>query len=311
VNFAALDLNLLRVFDAMARELSTVRAGERIGLSQPAVSSALGRLRHFTGDELFVREGNRMIATPRALEMAGPVRDALEGIENSLSALSSFDPASARQTFMLVGSDYFSTLLMPPLAARITPEAPGVVLQMIDHISEDLFATLANGKADLAVDRALETPEWIHSTSLYRSWLVCLARRGHPLLAARGIHPGDAIPPDVFCAMPQVMRSADGGRSGTIDPALARLGLSRNVTMTVPHFHAVALTIASGDLLGSIPVHFARIVADRFGLDIYNPPFESPAMDVRLYWHRRMERDAANAWLRAHVIRVADHDPDR
>lgn len=308
MNFAALDLNLLRVFDAMMLDLSTVRAGERIGLSQPAVSSALGRLRHIIGDDLFVRDGNRMVPTSRALQLKEPVRKALIEIEDALSATSVFDPRTASRSFMLIGSDYFSTLLMPRLAARVTPEAPSVTLQMIDHPSSEIFGLLSEGKADLVVDRFLQPPEWIASRKLFRSHLVCIARQGHPTLAASGIRPGSQIPPETFCAIPQVLRSADGSKTGTVDPALARHGMTRNVVMTVPHFQAVALAVATSDLMGSIPVHFARLVAERLDLDIYLPPFESPSMDVTMYWHRRLDRDAANVWLRNHIAAVLDVD---
>ena len=101
-------------------------------------------------------------------------------------------------------------------------------------------------------------------------------------------------------------RSADGSRTGTIDPALKRLGLSRKVVVTVPHFQAVALTAATSDLLGSIPVHLARLVAERLDLDVFMPPMESPAMDVTMYWHRRAERDAGNVWLREQVVVAAE-----
>jgi DNA-binding transcriptional LysR family regulator len=309
VNLAAFDLNLLRVFDAMMLELSTVRAGERVGLSQPAVSSALGRLRSILGDELFVRDGNRMMPTPRALQLKEPVRRALAQIEEALAASAGFAPQTSTRSFMLIGSDYFSTLLMPKLAARVTPIAPSIMLQMMDYPSADVFGLLSDSKADIVLDRALETPEWIASQKLFRSWLVCIARRGHPLMSARGIRPGEAVPADVFCAIPQVLRSADGSRTGTIDPALQSLGLSRKVVITVPHFQAVALAVATSDLLGSIPVHFARLVAERLELDIFMPPMESPAMDVTMYWHRRLDRDAGNGWLREQLVAVALFEP--
>lgn len=309
MNFASLDLNLLRVFDAMMAELSTVRAGERIGLSQPAVSSALSRLRSILGDELFVRDGNRMMPTPRALELREPVRRALADLEEAFAAAAAFDPSTSSRSFMLIGSDYFSTLLMPPLAARVTKQAPHATLQMIDHPSAEAFGILSDGRADIVIDRALETPEWIGSRKLLRSWLVCIARQGHPFLADRGIQPGEAIPADAFCAIPQVLRSADGSKTGTIDPALAGMGLSRRVMLTVPHFQAVALAVAASDLLGSIPVHFARLVADRLGLDVFMPPMEPPMMDVTMYWHRRFDRDAGNAWLRDQITAVLA--PDR
>lgn len=283
MNFAALDLNLLRVFDAMMAELSTVRAGERVGLSQPAVSSALGRLRALLDDELFVREGNRMMPTSRALDLRGPIRQALAGMEEALAATAAFDPATSTRSFMLIGSDYFSTLLMPPLAARVAEAAPSITLQMIDHASSEVFEMLCDGRADIVIDRSLEPPEWVISRKLFQSWLVCIARREHPLLTNRGIRPGEVIPADVFCSIPHVLRSADGSRTGTIDPALVRLGLSRRVMVTVPHFQAVALAVEASEMLGSIPVHFARMLAGRLKLDVFMPPMDSPIMDVTMY----------------------------
>jgi DNA-binding transcriptional LysR family regulator len=132
VNFAALDLNLLRVFNAMIIERSTVRAGERVGLSQPAVSSALGRLRQILNDELFVRDSNRMVPTTKALALEGPIKAALQQIEEALSSTLGFDPVSADRNFVIAGSDYISTFLMPQLARTAASEAPGVTLQMLD-----------------------------------------------------------------------------------------------------------------------------------------------------------------------------------
>lgn len=304
MNFAAVDLNLLRVFDAMMAELSTVRAGERVGLSQPAVSSAIGRLRALLDDELFVREGNRMMPTARALELREPVRHALAGMEEALVTTAAFDPATSTRSFMLIGSDYFSTLLMPSLAARVAKAAPSITLQMIDYPSSEVFEVLRDGRADVVIDRSLEPPEWIGSQKLLQSWLVCIAKQGHQLLASHGIRPGEIIPADLFCAIPHVLRSADGSRIGTIDPALAGLGLSRRVMVTVPHFQAVAFAVEASEMLGSIPVHLSRVLTGRLKLDVFMPPMDSPTMDVTMYWLRRFDRDAGSAWLRSQIAEV-------
>jgi DNA-binding transcriptional LysR family regulator len=301
MNFAALDLNLLRVFDALMATRSVTRAGEKIGLSQPAVSSALGRLRHVTGDELFVRDGNSMAPTPQAEAMQTPVRDALHQIEEALGAVAGFDPATAERSFMIIGSDYFSTLLMPGLIHGALAEAPGVTLQMTDCASSAAFARLSDGSADVAVDRALETPEWISSRLLFRSYIMAVAAKGDPTLTVSGVKPGDRIPAELFCRMPQAILSMDGGRTGSLDGVLRANGLTRRIAATLPHFQAVALSAASGAVIGNLPVHFARHAAERLPLDLYLPPFDPPVLDVRMYWHRRMERDRANIWLRNHV----------
>lgn len=319
MNFAALDLNLLRVFDAMALELNTTRTGERVGLSQPAVSSALGRLRHITGDDLFVREGNRMVPTERALLLREPIRAALRQMEDALAAVARFDPATATQTFRISGSDYFSTLLMPRLAAAVMPEAPGVTLQVLDHPSGEAVRLLAEGAIDAAlvpmeggagegdrpssslVDARFEVPDWVSSRKLLQSFTVAAAPKDHPMLAAAGVEPGQRIPPQVFCAIPQVLMSMDGSKLGTIDPVLADHGLRRRVVVTVPHFQGVALAIVEAGLLGNLPVHFARAVAQVLDLELYLPPYDPPLTDVMLLWHRRLDGDAAHAWLRHHI----------
>lgn len=308
MNFAAVDLNLLRVFDAMMMELSTVRTGERVGLSQPAVSAALGRLRHITGDELFVRDGNRMMPTPRALQLKEPVRTALRQIEEALSTAAGFDPATSRQTFTLLGSDYFSSLLMPRLATLIVPKAPSVTIQMLDFPSAEIARLLSEGRIDVAVGPEMEHPEWIGHEEAFRSYILCVARKDHPVLAAHGVKPGSRIPLETFCSIPQVMMSMDGSRTGTVDGALQEHGMKRIVAMTVPHFQAVALAAAASPLLGNLPVHFARHAAKLLDLDLYLPPFDPPKLAVCLYWHRRLDRDAAQIWLRRHIEEALDLD---
>jgi DNA-binding transcriptional LysR family regulator len=322
MNFAALDLNLLRVFDAMAIELNTTRAGERVGLSQPAVSSALGRLRQILGDELFVREGNRMVATERALVLREPIRESLRRMEEALSSVARFDPASAAQTFRISGSDYFSILLMPRLSASVKSQAPGVTLQMIDHPSADAVRLLGEGVIDLAVvpveargsaptlvDARFEVPDWVCSRKMLESFMVSVAPKRHPVLKKAGVKPGHRIPAEVFCAIPQVLMSMDGSMVGTIDPVLAERGLKRRVALTVPHFQAVALAIAEGGLLGNLPIHFARSIAPVLDLELYLPPYDPPITDVMLFWHRRVDAHAANAWLRDHIARALDFGP--
>lgn len=308
VNWAAVDLNLLRVFDAMMLELNTTRAGERVGLSQPAVSSAIGRLRHITGDVLFVREGNRMVPTTRARQLSEPVRTALQQIETALSVTACFEPATAINVFRILGSDYFSMLLMPPLARAVREVAPKVTLQMLDRPSASVVPLLADGVVDLAVDSRIETPDWVSSRVLYESFMTTVARADDPLLTEAKLQPGGRIPPEIFCKLPQVLMSMDGARRGTIDETLEAQGLRRQVSLTVPHFHAVALAVAEAGLIGSLPVHFARQIAPRLGLAIYLPPFEPPRLDVMLYWHRRHENDPAQDWLRQQIVRALDFD---
>ena len=308
MNFAALDLNLLRVFSAMMIERSTVRAGERVGLSQPAVSSALGRLRKILSDELFVRDGHRMVPTTKALALEGPIKAALQQIEDALSSALGFDPLTADRNFVIAGSDYISTFLMPQLARTAASEAPGVTLQLLDFPPSQVFSLLSDGKVDVAVDRGMDPPDWIRQETLFRSFVVCIARKNHLVLSSNGNAPGQRIPPEIYCAIPQVILSTDGSKTGSMQQALGRLGFSRRVAMTVPHFQAVALAAAGGDLLGNVPVQFARYSARLLDLDLYLPPVPPPIVEMRMYWHRRIDRDPAQAWLRSRVAAAMDFD---
>ena len=299
MNFAAVDLNLLRVFDAMMAECHTGRAGVRVGLSQPAVSAAIGRLRHLTGDALFLREGNRMVPTARAAELAVAVREALGRLERALADVEGFDPAGSTRGFRLLGSDYFSTLLMPPLNALVEAEAPRVVLQMLVGGREAPAAALADGFAEIAVDRAFAMPDWVGAEVLFVSHLVGVAAAGNPLLA--DVEPGAEPPPEAYCELRHALVSIDGGLRGTLDDELEAIGIERRVALTLPHFHAVALAVAESRLFAALPAHFARAVAPRLGLELYRLPVGGPRMEVKMYWHARHDRDPANLWLRGKV----------
>lgn len=305
MNISGIDLNLLRIFDAMMQERSATRVAERVGLSQPAVSAALARLRHVTRDELFLREGGKMVPTSRAEAMHDPVRAAMSAIEGAFDAAIPFDPVTAERRYRLLGSDYFSTLLMPPLSEAVSAVAPNILLQMLDMPSSEVVATLADGKVDVAVSPAtIRLPDYICAQTLFRSYLVTVNARRNSRLRDAGVGIGERIPPELFCSIPHVMMSMDGSTRGTIDKPLEERGLFRNVRLTLPHFHAVALAVASGNFLANLPVHYAHHVAAQFDLEIYLPPYDAPILDANLYWHRRHEFDTANLWLRRQIESV-------
>jgi DNA-binding transcriptional LysR family regulator len=240
MSFAAFDLNLLRVFDALMRERSVTRAGALIGLSQPAVSNALSRLRHALSDELFVRRGNDMVPTPRAEALAELVRDALSQVEQALYGDTRFDPASAERIFTLMGADFFSALLMPDLAERIAAVAPGVAVRMVDSALGDVERLLRENVIDVALERPLDMPDWISRRILFASPFVVIAAHNHKHLAKAGIAPGAAIPLDAYCALPHAIRSIDGSMSGMVDEALRKAGAERRVLLALPNFQGFA-----------------------------------------------------------------------
>jgi DNA-binding transcriptional LysR family regulator len=302
VNFAAFDLNLLRVFDALMRERSATRAGERVGLSQPAVSAALNRLRHALNDELFVRQLNEMVPTPRAIALAEPIRAALAGIEQALGSLAGFDPAVAAREFRLLGADFFSMLLMPKLSQAVAGAAPGISLRFLDTSRGDIDRLLSDDAIDMALEGPLlDPPDWISRQVLFRSPFTIIAARGHAGLGAAGVSEGSVIPLDLFCELPQALRSSDGSTTGFVADALARVGRKRRVVLTLPHFYAIGRAVARGGLIAAVPAQFARACAKELNLAVYSAPIDIPEPDIYLFWHRRHDQDPAHRWLREQI----------
>jgi DNA-binding transcriptional LysR family regulator len=305
MNFAAFDLNLLRVFDSLMRERSVTRAGDMIGLSQPAVSSALNRLRHALKDELFVRRGNDMLPTPRAEAIAERVRDALTQVEHAIVGDTKFDPASAERVFTLTGSDMFSMLFMPDFADRIAAVAPGITLRLLDDAVGDVERMLRDNTIDAAMERPRDVPEWISRQRLFHGTLAVIAARSHPAIRKAGVKPGGKLPLRLFCELPHALRSVDGSMSGMVDDALRKTGAARRVVLALPHFHAIALAVARGRLIATVPIAVAKAVAKDLNLVIYRPPLEVPAPEISLYWHRRHDQNPAHCWLREQIVDAA------
>jgi DNA-binding transcriptional LysR family regulator len=298
------DLNLLRVFAAVMRERSATRAGERIGLSQPAVSAALGRLRWALGDQLFVRRGNEMVPTPRAEDLIGPVTEALDHLERALQGRRDFDPARAERSWTLLGADFFSLLLMPALAEQFARCAPAMRLRLLDSGRAAIDRMLQDDAVDLVLEAPLDLPEWVASEPLFHARFCVVARADLPALAALGVAAGDAFPLDSFCELPHALRSMDGALTGLTDDALAAVGRARRVTLSVPHFQAVLLAAARGGTIGVVPRSFAEVFGPPLGLALFEPPVPLPAHEIRMYWHSRHDRTPAHRWLRRQVVEV-------
>ena len=306
MNFASFDLNLLRVFDALMRERSVTRAGEIVGLSQPAVSNALGRLRHAMDDELFVRRNHDMVPTPRAEALAEEVREALSQIERVLSGDEAFDPAKAKRTFTLHGSDYFSTLTMPILFSRTSAVAPGIRFRLLEGAAGDVESLLRDNAVDVALERALPMPDWISSDTVLHEDFVIVAAKDNPLIADAGFQPGEEIPMPLFCKLQHALRSVDGSMSGVVDEKLAEAGFCRQVMLALPQFNSVAVAVSQGRLIAALPRQTAGALAGALGLAVFAPPVPLPAQELRMYWHRRHDRNPAHSWLRDQVRSALD-----
>lgn len=302
MNLNGLDLNLVRVLDALLRERSVTRAGEQIGLSQPAVSAALSRLRHALNDQLFVRRGNDMVPTPRAEGLVEPVRAALREIERAFQPARRFDPAVLERTFTFMGADFFSMLLMPPLAARIAALAPRVSFRFLDSARGDVSRLLQEDQIDVALERPLEVSDWVSSAPLFEAPFAIIAARDNPALGKAGVAEGEPVPIDLFCDLPHALRSIDGSMSGFTDEALARIGRARQVRLALPHFQAVALAVAGGLYLAAVPKQFAAVAAKSLPLAVYESPLPIFSPAVRMYWHARHDDEPPHRWIRNQIL---------
>lgn len=300
VNFSTLDLNLLRVLDAMLDAPNTTRVAARIGLSQPAVSAALRRLRESLGDPLFLREGQALVPTGYALSLQGPVKAALAALEAALAGPGRFDPAGIDRSFTLGASDYFHEMLMPALAAHLAEVAPNARLKMLPAAPGRFPADLAEGRFDLVLSVPSEVPDWIRREDAFRARNAVTARRGHPMLA--GLAEGGPLPLDLFCGLPHVIFSVDDAFTHFEDAELARLGRSRPVRMTVAGYYGVARIVAQTGLLGVLPLGFAKAVAGQLGLAVYRLPFDAPPVAMKLYSRARDASAPELSWLRGLVL---------
>lgn len=302
MNMATLDLNLLRVLDALLREGSTVAAGRRIGLSQPAVSAALGRLRHALGDPLFVRHGPRLEATDFARGLEAPLRDHLAGIERLLSGPEAFDAASAERSFALAGVDFFGEMLMPALGRLLAAEAPRVRVHLVDLTPRAYFEAVEREVVDLVLCPQADRPDWVDWEPLFRSPFVMIARAGHPGLG--GLAPGAAPPLDLFCALDHVLMSPDGRPRAQTDEALARLGRSRRVVMTLPFLAGVCRCVAESEAVALVPRQLAERLAPSLGLALHPAPLPMPVPVIGMGWHRRATGAPPHRWLRGALARL-------
>jgi DNA-binding transcriptional LysR family regulator len=295
---AATDLNLLVALDALVAEGSVTRAAERVGLTQPAMSHALSRLRKLFGDPLLVRTPQGMLPTPRAQELIQPVRRALGEIERALADRASFDPRSSRRPFSLATVDFGSLLVVPPLYALLHREAPGCDLLVRALRMEHIERQLADGEIDVAIGVLYdEDHQGVVRQKLYDERFVCVVRKDHPTVR-------DRLTLEEFVALDHALIAPRGRGNGFVDRALEKHGLARRVAVAVPHFLAAPILVAQSDLVLTVAERIARAFVEMVPLRIVPPPLEVGSFTVSQFWHERHAKDPAHAWLRAQILDV-------
>lgn len=300
MNFATLDLNLLRVLDALFREGSTVKAANRLAMSQSAVSGALSRLRYSLDDQLFIRQGNRLVATDYAAGLETGLREELERLQALLAPLAKFDPQAAEGTFRIAASDFFAELLMPPLGDLLQKSGSRLRAQLVDLVPDNYMKSLERRSADLALIPDMELPEWINREPLFHSPFHVIARADNPGIF--GLEAGAQLPMDTFCELHHVLFSPEGNLAAMGDAALNRVGKSRHVAMTVPVFSGVCRAVSESDLIALVPAQLAAKVADTFNLRVFEPPVTIDSALIIGIWHKRSDKAPMAAWMRSQIF---------
>jgi DNA-binding transcriptional LysR family regulator len=299
MELARLDLNLLLVFHHLLREKRVSGVAAALGMSQPAVSSALGRLRASLGDELFLRTQRGMVPTPYALQLSEPVALALDGLQQALTVRASFDPASSARRFTLAMTDVGEMYFLPVLMDALAQTAPGVTLDVVAVTSASLKDDMASGRTDLALGLLPQLQAGFFQQALFRQPYVCLMREGHPLAGAAELTLAD------LAAASHVRVVAAGTGHGRIDEALgeamARQGLQRRIRLTVPHYVALGDVLGHADLIATVPERFAQRVTGPFGLTTRPLPLAVDGSAIHQVWHARLHKDPGHQWLRGVV----------
>lgn len=292
---ANLDLNLLRVLVQVYEDRKVSAAAERLGMSQPAVSSALRRLRQVTGDKLFVPTARGMQPTPLAEQMAPALASALSSISDTMSCRVAFDAATSDRRFTLAMTDIGECHFLPPLSRLLRAQAPQISVATVRNTAINLRVEMEQGKVDLALGHLPDLSTDFHQRLLFRQRYVCLLRKGHPLDTAE-------IPIDGYARAHHAVVLSVGTGHGRVDEFIARSGLKRRIVLKLPHFSALADVLEDSDVVATVPEVFAARSARRFNLSYRTHPLDLPPIDIGLFWHTKVHRDPASIWLRERIL---------
>jgi DNA-binding transcriptional LysR family regulator len=315
MNLAGIDLNLLVVFDALMTERQVTRAGERLGLSQPATSNALARLRNLTKDELFVRSGGKLHPTPVAVALAQQIQPALSQIQMALSPALPFDPMTSDRVFSIgmsdyiefvllhrvfsIGmSDYIEFVLLPGLLEKLETTAPHVKIQVRSGNREQQLALLDSGEIDLICGLFANKIAWHEKQFLFQEQFVCVCRRDHPSI-------GNTISLEEYAHADHLLVSVQEDRVGRVDFLLAQQSLTRNIALSTPHFLVAPSILARTNLIATLVERVAKEFAPTLNLKILPCPLPLKGFSVFMRWHQSMRDFTTHAWLRSIITEVA------
>jgi DNA-binding transcriptional LysR family regulator len=292
MDVSQLDLNLLVVFHHVLLHKRVSKVASQLGMSQPAVSSALGRLRTTLGDPLFLRTQEGMEPTPYALQLAEPVALALDGLQQALNVRAAFDPESSTRSFNVAMTDVGEMYFLPVLVDALTRAAPKVTLQVVGVTPHTLKEDMAAGRIDLAMGLLPQLQAGFFQQALFRQQYIVLMRKSHPLAGKNKLTVAS------FSKAEHVRIVAAGTGHGRVDVALERSKLYRHFRLTVPHYVALGDVLRNSDLIATVPERFADRTLEPFELVKRNLPVPVDDSPIYQFWHGRLHRDPGHQWLR-------------
>jgi DNA-binding transcriptional LysR family regulator len=290
----SLNLLQLELVQALARSGNLTAAAERLGLTQPAASHALARLRRKLQDPIFVRTSKGMRPTPYGRRLAAAVDPALQALRDGLQRREDFQPQAAKRTFNLFMSDIGQLLYLPPLLERLATEGPGIALRVRSVPAKAPHLMLEAGEVDLAIGTYTTLIAGCMQKGLFRDRYVCVARKDHPAFEA-------GMTREAFRSTAYALADATGYVHERLDRWLSREKVAQRAKLHVPHFLVLPLVIARSDLVAVMAQRVANLFAGLVPLKVMPPPVKLPPYDVKMFWHERFHRDPANRWLRQFV----------
>ena len=294
MNIADLDLNVLVVFDAMLQHQSVTRAGHALDLSQPAMSAALAKMRAQLGDPLFVRTGHGMRPTPRALQLAEPVKRILEMVRLDVLQQPAFDPATARRTFTVITPDIGETVFVPKILAYAQTHAPRIAIRSMAISSEGAGEALELGLADLAIGYFPDLAKpGFYQQRLFKNSFVCMVRADHPRIQ------GSLTTDEFLRESHALVRPA--GRTHLFEQFLHSKNIKLDVRAELSHFASLLTIISSSDLIATVPRDIGHVFATLAKVQLLDLPLQPPSFHLMQHWHTVAHTDSANIWFRQMV----------
>lgn len=305
MNLTRIDLNLLVYLDALLREKNVTRAAEKLGITQPALSNGLKRLRELFNDPLLVRTSEGMTPTERALELQPLVRDILAAVEKTVMPVQAFDAATSDRTFRVMASDYAEACILVRLLDELREQAPNVTLDVLTP-SDVSIQDLEQGKIDMAINRFDHLPQSFHQATVWRDSFSCLMSNDNAALKDFDL-PAYLEAPHIWVSKTGMgvgrgMNPRDTQRLGWVDEALADVGHQRRIRVFTRHYQVSAMLARQPDLIATLPTQMAKLHEDDPRLAIRKPPFMIIPIELKLAWSPLLQHDSGHIWLRRLII---------